>query len=65
MKIGLEDLKKAIAWVEANTNDLFVNIQLIDTKMSLKCTDKYDASVEIVLTEESRLMPKIRKEDRL
>lgn len=62
MKIAVVDLKKALKWVEANSNDTHVNILLID-QMVIQTKDKYQAYVEITLYEESAMLPKIKKED--
>lgn len=62
MKISIADLKKALKWMDENSNDTHVNLHLID-QLSLSCKDKYEAQVEIVLYEDSMMLPKIRKED--
>jgi hypothetical protein len=64
VKIAIDDLKKAIKWLDANSNDTHVNILLIDQFM-MQCKDKYEAQVEITLFEDSMMLPKIRKEDLL
>lgn len=62
MKIAVADLKKALKWVEANSNDTHVNILLIN-QMVIQATDKYQAYVQITLYEDSSMLPKITKED--
>lgn len=62
MKISVSDLKKALKWVEEHSNDNHVNLHLID-QLTIGCKDKYQAQVEIVLYEDSMMLPKIRKED--
>lgn len=62
MRISVADLKKALKWVEENSNDTHVSILLID-HLTLSCKDKYQAFAEITLYEDSRMLPKIRKED--
>lgn len=64
MKIAIVDLKKAIKWLETNSNDTHVEIKFIDN-MLIQCCDKYLSSIEITLFSESNLLPKIRKEDLL
>ena len=61
VKISLADLKKAITEIEKLSHDTHVNIQLIDN-MSIGFKDKYAAQVEITLYEDSRMLPKIRKD---
>lgn len=64
MKIRLEDLKKAVAWAEANSRDLFVQVMSIDgNKLTIKCLDRQDSDVEITLFDSGNLMPKIRRTD--
>lgn len=63
MKIDLKDIKKAIAWVDANTNADKVDFYLGDSKLVITTLDKYQAHVEIVLYEDSTMMPKIKKTD--
>lgn len=67
MKIKLEDLKKAVQWIEANSRDVQVKIEkdVNDRNMIIKCTDKYDVSVEIKLFNEGSMGPRILKEDNL
>lgn len=62
MKIAIADLKKALQWAEVNSNDTHVNIIWVDN-MVIQFKDKYSASVEITLFEDSMMLPKIRKED--
>jgi hypothetical protein len=64
MKIALVDLKKAIQKIEQISIDTHINILTIEN-MTLGFKDKYEAQVEITLFEDSRMMPKIRKDERL
>ena len=64
MKIAIADLKKALQWIEVNSNDTHVEIKWVDN-MILMCKDKYGVSVEITLFENSNMLPKIRREDLL
>lgn len=61
MKVDMKDLKKALLWIEANTNADKIKIYIGDNKMSITTMDKYDAQVEIILYEDSSMMPKIKK----
>lgn len=66
MKIALADLKKAVNWIEENSKDVVISVlDHQDGKLYLKCTDKYEVSVEIILYHESSMLPKIKKEDLL
>lgn len=62
MKIDLSQLKKAIHWLEANTNEVNIQVYTGDmTKLMLKATDRLGNEVEITLFNDSQMMPKIRK----
>lgn len=64
MKVKLDELKKAISWIEVNSKDLSVGITGADGRLYINCTDKYDSSVEIVIFDEkTAVMPKIKKTD--
>jgi hypothetical protein len=65
MKISVDDLKKAIDWITANSLDTHVQVIIQEGKLFLKCMDKYQVSVEIKIFEGSGLMPKIKKETNL
>lgn len=65
MKIDVKDLKKAVAWVEANTNADKVDLYIGDNKLIITTSDKYEAQVEIVIYEGASMMPKIKKTDLL
>jgi hypothetical protein len=66
MKIKLEDLKKAVQWVEANSRDVMVTlVENPDRHLVIKCTDKYEVSVEIKLFNDGTMGPRITKEDAL
>ena len=62
-KVSLSELKKAIQWIEANTNQSNVSVNYSDSaKLILKAFDRGDQEVEITLfDEETGLMPKIKK----
>jgi hypothetical protein len=62
LKIEVAQLKKAVQWIEANTNDLSVQIYTSDgNKLLLKATDKMGHEVEITLYSDSQMLPKIKK----
>lgn len=62
MKIALLDLKKAIQWIEINTNDSLVSINDMGTFLMIECKDKYEEQVDIRLFSGNLMLPKIRKE---
>lgn len=62
MKIDLKELKKAVQWIEVNTNMVAVNIFVMDgNKLIFSCMDKQDTEVEITLFSDGQMLPKIRK----
>ena len=63
MKISVEDLKKMLGWIEANSFDVAVKITIQERIMVIKCSDRFATEVEIHLHEEGNVMPKIRKTD--
>lgn len=63
MKIHLKDLKRAIEWFETNTNADKITLYAGDNKLSMTVLDKYSAQVEILLYEDSSMLPKIKKTD--
>lgn len=67
MKLKIEDLKKALQWIEANSRDVYVTIEKChqDRNLILKCQDKYEVQVEIKLFNEGNMGPRITKEDAL
>lgn len=67
MKISLADLKKAVAWIEANSRDVHVRIEKCnqDRNLIFKCEDKFAVQVEIKLFADSNMQPRILKEDAL
>lgn len=67
MKIKLEDLKKAVQWMEANSRDVMITIENHHDgrNLVLKCQDKYEVSVEIKLYHDGTMGPRILKEDAL
>jgi hypothetical protein len=65
MKIAVSDLKKAIQWIEANTREVQVLVELAHDGRNLcfKCEDKFSTSVEITLFSDASMLAKIKKED--
>ena len=61
MKLDARDLKKAIQWVEANTNADIVDFYIGDNKAVITTIDKYSTQVEIILYENSSMLAKIKK----
>jgi hypothetical protein len=65
MKIDLKDLKKAVQWIESNTNADKVQVYIGDNKLNISTMDKFGAQVEIIIFDEASMMPKIKKTDLL
>lgn len=63
MKVDIKDVKKALNWLESNTNADIVDFYIGDNKLAITTIDKYQAQVEIVIYENSSMMPKIKKTD--
>lgn len=65
MKIAVADLKKAVQWIEANTREVQVRIELAHDgrNLCIKCEDKFSTAVEITLFNDASMSAKIRKED--
>jgi hypothetical protein len=62
LKIDLAQIKKAIQWIEANTNEVSVQIYTGDgSKIILKSVDRLGSEVEITLFNDATMLPKIRK----
>lgn len=66
-KISLQELKKAVQWIEASTNSVMVNVDIYGDAVLLRVVDKNEEYVEISLfdTERSNMFPKITKTERL
>lgn len=68
MKITVKDLKKALTWLDNNSPDVILNIDMDDTNerfMLIKCQDKYATAVTIKIFNDSNMMPRITKEEQL
>lgn len=66
MKVELKDLEKALTWIKSNTNAITVRMEIIDNKLYIKTTDKYEKIVEIQIhCSEVAMMPLITSTDRL
>ncbi len=62
LKIDLAQLKKAVQWIEGNTNEITIQIYSGDmSKLLLKTTDRLGNEVEITLYSDSQMLPKIKK----
>lgn len=61
MKIDIRDVKKAVQWVESNTNADIVDFYIGDNKLVITTIDKYSTQVEIILYENSSMLAKIKK----
>lgn len=65
MKVLLSDLKKAIEFIEKNSNELKVTIKEFDGKLEVSAFDRADQSMVVVLHPEGTMMPTVRKTERL
>lgn len=64
IKISSKELKEAIAWMEANTNEDFLKITINDSKLYVDGMDKGGQQVEITLfSKDASMMPKIMRTD--
>lgn len=64
MKVSIDELKKAVKWVEANSNATAIKVHIINdstSKLYIDCDDKYGSSIEIVLYEDGTMLPKIKR----
>lgn len=62
MRISLEELKRAVLWIEANSRDIKVEVSPESgSRLHLSCFDRNDSQVEITLFEDSSMLPKIKK----
>jgi hypothetical protein len=66
IRLNLAELKKAINWVESNTNEVNVTLDIDDHHLFILVSDKASKEVEITLySTESHMMPKIKKTENL
>ena len=62
MKVSIDELKKAVVWLQGNSRDLDVQVYTHNgTQLIIKAMDKYENEVEITIYENGTLLPKIRK----
>ena len=61
MKISLEELKRAVGFIEAHTNEISVNIEIQHNEVLLKSFDKSGKSVIIKLFSDSSMHPTITR----
>lgn len=68
MKLKLAEIKKALAWIEANSQDSIINLEIDDNRESflkIKCQDRLGTFVEIKVFGDGNMLPKILKETNL
>ena len=66
IKVSLTELKKAIGWIEANTQDVNVLFVLDGHKLFISTADKGQQEVDITLySTDAHMLPKIRKTEKL
>lgn len=61
MKVDVKELKKALTWVDTNTNVDKISLYIGDNKLVITTMDKYQSQVEIILYEDSSMMAKIKR----
>lgn len=63
MKISIDDVKKALEWLRANSLETHVDIQMHPGLIRINSMDRYQTSVEIkIFDADSSTLPKIRRE---
>ena len=65
MKIKIDDLERAVKWMKSHSQDVMCNITEIEKGLQITCKDKYAKYVDMKLTQEGNIGPKIIKEDEL
>lgn len=67
IKVSLDDLKKAVKWIEANTVAVDIHVEEVASSLKLRTVDKQGqiVSIEVYDAERSKLFPKITKTERL
>lgn len=65
MKIELKELRKALNWIEANTDEMLIEFKndVDGRNLNLKVTDKLGVEVTIKLFNDGAMKARIRKED--
>jgi hypothetical protein len=61
LKVRLSELKKALSWIEANTNVEYITANTDEREMTLKSFDKSDSEIIITIFSDGTMLPKIRK----
>ncbi len=65
VKVQLEELKAAVAEIEARTKDLKVTVEFEDRRVKISAADRNDNMVEVVLFEDGNLGAQFRCTERL
>lgn len=62
MKIKLSELKQAVTWIETNTNQeyIFINVDG-GNQLDIKTFDRGESEVVITLFQDGNLLPKIKR----
>lgn len=62
VKYDINELKKAIQWIEANSRDVFITVfSMREGELYFSCSDRQDNHVHITLYSDGQMMPKITK----
>ena len=62
IKVEFKDLKKALGWVEANTNSNYLSVAIDMETLVIRTFDKFETQVEIVIySDKAAMQPKITR----
>lgn len=61
VKVELKDLKKAIDWLEINSNELFVWVDVEGRELSITTLDRQEKQAAIVIYSDGNMLPKITR----
>jgi len=65
VKIKFDELKKALTWIETNTQDISMNITIDTNIMTIRTFDKYESEVIIEIFDDGIRTAKIKRTDAL
>jgi hypothetical protein len=65
LKIELKELKRAIDFLEKNSKEIYVYVDVFDEILTLNTFDKSDAEISIEVYTAGTLMPKVKKTETL
>lgn len=65
MKIELDNLKKAVEFLEKNSKELYIHIDIYDDVLTINTFDRGDKEVTIEIFTAGTVLPKVRKTETL